>query len=96
MYCGKSTLVRVSNAVYCCINGVFSELRHDSAMKTPFIQQYTALDTLSNELLIVVNVQFLCFFSSPICPPSRFSRRHSKFVLSQSLTPFITFEYRHP
>ena len=28
----KSTLERVSNAVYCCINGVFRELRHKSAM----------------------------------------------------------------
>ena len=28
----KSTLERVSNAVYCCINDVFCELRHDSAM----------------------------------------------------------------
>ena len=29
---GKSTLERVSNTVYCCINGVFREVRHDSAM----------------------------------------------------------------
>ena len=28
----KSTLERVSNAVYCCINCIFRELRHDSAM----------------------------------------------------------------
>ena len=28
----KSTLERVPNAVFCCINGVFHELRHDSVM----------------------------------------------------------------
>ena len=28
----KTTLERVSNPVYCCINGVFSELCHDSVM----------------------------------------------------------------
>ena len=32
IYNAKSTLERVSNAVYCCINGVFRELRHDSVM----------------------------------------------------------------
>ena len=32
MYRNKSTLERVSNLVYCSINGVFRELRHDSAM----------------------------------------------------------------
>ena len=31
-YVTKSTLERVSNPVYCCINGVFHELRHDSVM----------------------------------------------------------------
>ena len=31
-YQTKSTLERVSNAVYCCINSIFHELRHDSAM----------------------------------------------------------------
>ena len=29
----KSTLERVSNTMYCCINGIFRELCHDSAMK---------------------------------------------------------------
>ena len=32
MYRNKSTLDRVSNPVYCSINGIFRELCHDSAM----------------------------------------------------------------
>ena len=28
----KSTLERVCNPVYCCINGIFRELRHMSSM----------------------------------------------------------------
>ena len=28
----KSTLERVSNPVYCCINGIFRKLRHKSAI----------------------------------------------------------------
>ena len=32
MHGNKSTLERVANHMYCCINGVFRELHHDSVM----------------------------------------------------------------